>query len=496
MVVLAVMGCSDGGHRSANNPNAPSPVSVAASEAGATGASGAFVSTVPPDLSFVPQDVTFPPRNEPFAFRRDVLEPKYRDQLRRPLQNSFVDIEGTIVWTQEYLRYRVNRCDHLDAVSRVFSQIDGRGIMPVCAEVTGTPIFPPRNEPFDFRTRLETKYRDELRRPATQTAVDIEGDIVWTQEYLRYRVSSCSHLEAVDKVIAQIDGRGVQPDCTPVVIITCSYSMSPTFQSVAAGGGTFGASLSTGPTCTWQLSSNVPWVSASTGGGTGSTGFSFSVAANTAQTARTGRLTLTAPTGFATLDVSQAGVAAPPPPPPCNYAVSPTSQNIISGGGNFSVSITTAAGCAWSASSLSSFLSITSGSSGSGNGTVNINVGSNTGAARTGTVRISYTGGSQDVTVSQSSGIPPPVAVIRNPSSCAVNTTCAFDGTSSQGTITQWEWDFGDGTTGSGPMVNKTYPTSFVPQTFSSRTASVRLTVTGPGGTSTATSTVTVTRTY
>src|SRR5262245_8169793 len=57
--------------------------------------------------------------------------------------------------------------------------------------------FPPRNEPFDFRQQLEVKYRDGLRRGAVQTFVDLEGDIVWTQEYLRYRVNACDHQSAI-----------------------------------------------------------------------------------------------------------------------------------------------------------------------------------------------------------------------------------------------------------------------------------------------------------
>ena len=52
--------------------------------------------------------------------------------------------------------------------------------------------FPPRNEPFAFRQELERIYRDDLRRTAVQTFVDPEGDIVWTQEYLRYRLNGCS----------------------------------------------------------------------------------------------------------------------------------------------------------------------------------------------------------------------------------------------------------------------------------------------------------------
>ena len=164
-----------------------------------------------------PADVAFPPRSEPFDFRQR-LELKYRDGLRRAATSSFVDLEGGIVWTQEYLRYRVNGCAHSDATMRVLTQIDTGAIPPVCDSL---PVlaFPPRNEPADFRQQLEAKYRDGLRRTAVQTFVDTEGDIVWTQEYLRYRVSHCGHLEAVDRVFAQIDGRGVQPVCPPRVIV-------------------------------------------------------------------------------------------------------------------------------------------------------------------------------------------------------------------------------------------------------------------------------------
>jgi PKD repeat protein len=112
-------------------------------------------------------------------------------------------------------------------------------------------------------------------------------------------------------------------------------------------------------------------------------------------------------------------------------------------------------------------------------------------------VTFAATGATQDVGINQAGQtVPPPTAIILNNNTCAVNTSCAFNGSSSQGQITSWDWDFGDGTTGSGPMVTHTYPTNFVATTFSSRVASVRLTVTGPGGSATATSTVTITRTY
>ena len=114
-------------------------------------------------------------------------------------------------------------------------------------------------------------------------------------------------------------------------------------------------------------------------------------------------------------------------------------------------------------------------------------------------MRVSFTatGGSQDIGITQA-GADRGSARGRHLQQqlCAVNTACAFNGAQSQNQITSWDWDFGDGSTGSGPMVSHSYPTNFVATTFSSRVATVRLTVTGPGGTNSVTSTVTITRTY
>lgn len=151
--------------------------------------------------------VEFPPRNEPLQFRV-ALETKYRDGLGRAPASTFVDQEGAVVWTQEYLRYRVNGCSHPVAVQHVLSQIDGGGIAPVCAS-TSAAAFPPRNEPYDFMLQLESKYQNGLRRPAGTSAVDVEGNIVWTQEYLRFRTSGCRHDQSQQKVFDEIDGRFV-----------------------------------------------------------------------------------------------------------------------------------------------------------------------------------------------------------------------------------------------------------------------------------------------
>jgi hypothetical protein len=67
----------------------------------------------------------------------------------------------------------------------------------------------------------------------------------------------------------------------------------------------------------------------------------------------------------------------------CSYSISPTSTNFTVSGGTGSVSVTTQAGCPWTASSGAVWMTITSGSSGTGNGTVNYSISSNTGSSRT-----------------------------------------------------------------------------------------------------------------
>jgi Zn-dependent metalloprotease len=73
----------------------------------------------------------------------------------------------------------------------------------------------------------------------------------------------------------------------------------------------------------------------------------------------------------------------------CSFSINPTSASQPAGGGTGSVTVTATAGCAWTAVSNATFITITSGSSGTGNGTVNYSVAANTGStSRTGTLTI------------------------------------------------------------------------------------------------------------
>jgi hypothetical protein len=96
--------------------------------------------------------------------------------------------------------------------------------------------------------------------------------------------------------------------------------------------------------------------------------------------------------------------------PTCTYSISPTSQSFDSNGGTGSVGVTTQSGCSWTAVSNSSWITITSNSSGTGSGTVNYSVASNTStSARTGTITIAgrtFTVSQEELTTLLWNGVP------------------------------------------------------------------------------------------
>ena len=101
----------------------------------------------------------------------------------------------------------------------------------------------------------------------------------------------------------------------------------------------------------------------------------FSVAANTGL-ARTGTLTV----GSTTATITQLR-----DPATCRYTLNPGGASLGYTGGNVSMSVSTDSDCSWTARSNAPWISLTSGASGSGNGSVAVSVAANTGSGRTGT---------------------------------------------------------------------------------------------------------------
>lgn len=157
----------------------------------------------------------------------------------------------------------------------------------------------------------------------------------------------------------------------------CTFTISPTSASVAATGATGSVSVTAPAGCAWTAASNVPWARITAGAnGTGNGTVSYTVDANTATTARSGTLTIAGQT----FTINQAAA-------PCAFTISPTSASFAAAGGTGSLSVTTTAGCAWTARSNVAWLTITAGASGNGNGTVSYTVAANTATtSRTGTI--------------------------------------------------------------------------------------------------------------
>ena len=75
-------------------------------------------------------------------------------------------------------------------------------------------------------------------------------------------------------------------------------------------------------------------------------------------------------------------IASTNPPPTCTYAISPTRETFGPSAGMGTVTVTAPAGCAWNAVSNATWIAITGGASGSGNGTVTYSVSAYTGKPR------------------------------------------------------------------------------------------------------------------
>jgi hypothetical protein len=164
----------------------------------------------------------------------------------------------------------------------------------------------------------------------------------------------------------------------------CSYSLNPTSYSAAAAGASSTFDLNTAAGCAWT-STAPAWITVPANG-TGPTTINFTVAANTGP-ARNANIVIEGQT-FA---VSQANG--------CTYAVAPGSLTFSAAGTPpQEVTLTTQAGCNWTAAPSDSWITIVSGGAGPSSGTIRIELQTHTGpAARTGNISV----GGETVTITQ-----------------------------------------------------------------------------------------------
>jgi hypothetical protein len=180
---------------------------------------------------------------------------------------------------------------------------------------------------------------------------------------------------------------------TQAASLVCTSTIAPTSTSAPAAASTASVAVTLPNGCAWTATSQATWVSITNGAsGNGNGTVGLAIAANPNGTARSGSATIAGQT----FTVNQAAAA-------CTFTIAPNQISPPSAGGNASVAVTAPNGCAWTAASQTPWITITSGGNGSGNGTVNLTVAANPGAARAGTATIA----GQTFTVNQAAAPPP-----------------------------------------------------------------------------------------
>lgn len=164
------------------------------------------------------------------------------------------------------------------------------------------------------------------------------------------------------------------------VTTECSYTVSPTSQSFGSFGGSGNATITTLNGCPWTVTTDSSWIELGVGddGGSGSATVTYWVSGNETTSSRVGTVTAAGQV----ITITQEGIT-------CGYDISPANRSFTGEGGSDYVNMAAADACSWTATSNADWITITSGGSGSGWGTIYYSVAPNaTGAFRTGTISI------------------------------------------------------------------------------------------------------------
>jgi hypothetical protein len=213
--------------------------------------------------------------------------------------------------------------------------------------------------------------------------------------------------------------------------VPCIYTLSESAKNLTSSAAFTGSlTVTAGQNCTWTAASDsAAWLSITAGAnGTGSGMVSYTVAENTSLTQRTGKITVTGQGGFTgTLTVTQPGASTSTTSQSCTYMLSDTSKTFTSNAaGTGNLTVTAGQGCTWTAtvdSAASSWLSISSGSSGTGTSSVNYAVTENTAATqRAGTITVAGQGGFTGTLTVTQPGTAPGVTTTTVPSGITTTT--------------------------------------------------------------------------
>jgi uncharacterized protein (TIGR03437 family) len=178
-------------------------------------------------------------------------------------------------------------------------------------------------------------------------------------------------------------------DATP----SCTYSVTPADQTINGGSQLASFAVLAPSGCAWTASSNETWAAIPLGAsGTGTGTVDVQTGVNSAGASRSALITVAGQT----VTLTQADSS-------CSYALNPNSVQAPAAGGPVTVDLTTGAGCPWYLQNDSQAISITSGASGTGDGTLAFTVAPNGGPSlRTFTILVLGFGPS--LSISQAAG--------------------------------------------------------------------------------------------
>ena len=167
----------------------------------------------------------------------------------------------------------------------------------------------------------------------------------------------------------------------------CRYIVDPSTSTVAAAGGSNLVSVRTGTGCAWTAVSAADWLTLSPASGNGPGDVRLSAG------------TWNGPARTTTVRVADQ-LAIVSQGSGCTVSFSPAELNLGAQGVQSGVQISTMPGCAWSASSGTSWITIVSGAAGGGDGQVQLAIATNSGPVRQGSVAIA----GKSLPVSQANG--------------------------------------------------------------------------------------------
>jgi uncharacterized protein (TIGR03437 family) len=197
---------------------------------------------------------------------------------------------------------------------------------------------------------------------------------------------------------------------------TCTFTLTPTSQNFPVSGGS--STFKVQATCGWQATSDSFWITVPANG-IPDVPVSYSVAANTCAAARSGTITLqqTNLDKPPQLAVTQDGS-------PDNISLSAYSATVAAAASNGRITVTTGDVCNWRATTDVSWIQITFGATGTGNGGISYHLLENTTAARTGSIYV----GALKYAITQLAPAAPPVVLSSVSNAANYNTDAVSPG--------------------------------------------------------------------